>query len=254
MNDDSLLRYSRHILLPQIGMEGQIKLANSHVLLIGAGGLASPAALYLASSGVGKVTICDDDSVDLTNLQRQIVHATGSIGLPKVLSAKKTLEAINPEIEIFPVAARASGSLLLDLAEKADIVIDASDNFRTRHEVNRACVELKKPLVSGAAIRFDGQISVFDARDDASPCYNCLFPSDAIDEELRCALMGVFAPLVGIVGSIMAQEALKILVGFGKTLSGRLLLLDAESMEWREIALKKDPGCPVCAGPVSVII
>lgn len=247
MENDTLLRYSRHILLPQIGIEGQRTLANSHALVIGAGGLGSSAALYLASSGVGKITICDDDSVDLTNLQRQIIHTTQSIGSPKVASAKSTLEGINPEIEIVPVQERASGQLLLDLVEKADIVVDTSDNFQTRHEVNRACVILKKPLVSGAAIRFDGQVSVFDPRGGDDPCYNCLFPMDAVDEELRCASMGVFAPLVGIIGSIQALETLKVLIGFGKNLSGRLLLLDAESMEWREIRLQKDPRCPVCA-------
>ena len=246
MKDDSLLRYSRHILLPEIGLEGQERLANSHALIIGAGGLGSPAALYLASSGVGKITLCDDDNVDLTNLQRQLLHRTGSIGSPKVESAKRTLQGINPEIEIIPVRARAAGDLLLELVEKADVVIDASDNFSTRHEVNRACVTYRKPLVSGAAIRFDGQVSVFDMRQDG-PCYHCLFPLDAIDEELRCALMGVFAPIVGIIGSIQALEAMKLLVGFGTSLSGRLLLLDGKSMSWRELKLEKDPGCPVCS-------
>ncbi|MHB1300564.1 MAG: HesA/MoeB/ThiF family protein [Burkholderiales bacterium] len=246
MKDDSLLRYSRHILLPEIGLEGQERLANSHALIIGAGGLGSPAALYLASSGVGKITLCDDDNVDLTNLQRQILHRTGSIGSPKVESAKRTLQGINPEIEIIPVRARAAGDLLLELIEKADVVIDASDNFSTRHEVNRACVAYRKPLVSGAAIRFDGQVSVFDMRQDG-PCYHCLFPLDAVDEELRCALMGVFAPIVGIIGSIQALEAMKLLVGFGTSLSGRLLLLDGKSMSWRELKLEKDPGCPVCS-------
>ncbi len=246
MDDSSLLRYSRHILLPEIGLEGQERLANSHALIIGAGGLGSPAALYLASSGVGRITLCDDDDVDLTNLQRQILHRTGSIGSPKVESAKSALQGINPEIEIIPVRARAAGDLLLELVEKADVVIDASDNFSTRHEVNRACARYRKPLVSGAAIRFDGQVSVFDMRQDG-PCYQCLFPADAVDEELRCALMGVFAPLVGIIGSIQALEALKLLAGFGTSLSGRLLLLDGKSMSWRELALKKDPGCPVCS-------
>ena len=246
MKDDSLLRYSRHILLPEIGLEGQERLANSHALIIGAGGLGSPAALYLASSGVGKITLCDDDNVDLTNLQRQLLHRTGSIGSPKVESAKRTLQGINPEIEIIPVRARAAGDLLLELVEKADVVIDASDNFSTRHEVNRACVTYRKPLVSGAAIRFDGQVSVFDMRQDG-PCYHCLFPLDAVDEELRCALMGVFAPIVGIIGSIQALEAMKLLVGFGTSLSGRLLLLDGKSMSWRELKLEKDPGCPVCS-------
>ena len=246
MKDDSLLRYSRHILLPEIGLEGQERLANSHALIIGAGGLGSPAALYLASGGVGKITICDDDDVDLTNLQRQIVHNTASIGLSKAESAKKTLAGINPEIEVIAVNRKAEGDLLLDLVEKADVVIDASDNFSTRHEVNRACVAYCKPLVSGAAIRFDGQVSVFDMRQDG-PCYHCLFPLDAVDEEVRCALMGVFAPIVGIIGSIQALEAMKLLVGFGTSLSGRLLLLDGKSMSWRELKLEKDPGCPVCS-------
>ena len=246
MKDDSLLRYSRHILLPEIGLEGQERLANSHALIIGAGGLGSPASLYLASGGVGKITICDDDDVDLTNLQRQILHRTGSIGSPKVESAKRALQGINPEVEIIPVRARAAGDLLLEHVEKADVVIDASDNFSTRHEVNRACVTYRKPLVSGAAIRFDGQVSVFDMRQDG-PCYHCLFPLDAVDEELRCALMGVFAPIVGIIGSIQALEAMKLLVGFGTSLSGRLLLLDGKSMSWRELKLKKDLGCPACS-------
>jgi len=246
MKDDSLLRYSRHILLPEIGLEGQERLANSHALIIGAGGLGSPASLYLAASGVGSITIADNDAVDLTNLQRQIVHNTASIGLSKAESAKKTLAGINPEIEIIPVRARAAGDLLFDLVEKADVVIDASDNFSTRHEVNRACVAYRKPLVSGAAIRFDGQVSVFDMRQDG-PCYHCLFPLDAVDEELRCALMGVFAPVVGIIGSIQALEAMKLLVGFGTSLSGRLLLLDGKSMSWRELKLEKDPGCSVCS-------
>lgn len=247
MDDDSLLRYSRHILLPEFGLEGQEKLSNAHALVIGAGGLGSPASLYLASSGVGKITLCDDDIVDLTNLQRQIVHPTASIGLPKVQSAKRTLESLNPEIEIFPVQARAEGTLLLDLVKNADVVIDASDNFSTRHEINAACVKYRKPLVSGAAIRFDGQISVFDLRQAESPCYHCLFPRDAEDEETRCALMGVFAPVTGIVGSIQALEAMKLLAGIGKSLSGRLLILDGKSMTWREISLEKDPACPVCS-------
>lgn len=248
MDDASLLRYSRHILLPEIGIDGQERLAGAHVLILGAGGLGSPAALYLASSGVGKITICDGDTVDLTNLQRQIVHSSSSLGLPKVFSAKTTLEGINPEIEIFPVNARAEGDLLFEQVEAADVVVDASDNFATRHEVNAACVKHRKPLVSGAAIRFDGQVSVFDLRDGAAPCYHCLFPKDAEDEELRCALMGVFSPVTGIVGSIQALETLKLLVGFGKSLSGRLLLLDGKSTTWREIALEKDPDCPVCSG------
>ena len=246
MKDDSLLRYSRHILLPEIGLEGQERLSNAHVMVIGAGGLGSSALLYLASGGVGKITICDDDVVDLTNLQRQIVHSTSSIGSPKVFSARKTLEGLNPDVEILPIRARAEGDFLLDLVEKADVVVDASDNFPTRHQVNEACVKYGKPLVSGAAIRFDGQVSVFDLRKEESPCYHCLFPKDAEDEETRCALMGIFAPLVGIIGSIQAFEAMKLLIGFGKSISGRLLLVDGKSMSFREILLEKDPGCPVC--------
>ncbi|NNM83591.1 MAG: molybdopterin-synthase adenylyltransferase MoeB [Burkholderiales bacterium] len=251
MEDDSLLRYSRHILLPRIGIEGQNRIAGSSALVIGAGGLGCPASLYLASAGVGKITLCDDDVVDLTNLQRQILHTTQSVGMPKVDSAKIALEAVNPEISILPVRARASGALLRELVEKADLVIDASDNFSTRHEVNRICHEFARPLVSGAAIRFDGQISVFDFRDPASPCYHCLYPMEAVDEEIRCAVMGVFSPLVGMIGSMQAMEALKILGGFGKSLAGRLLVVDGEGMHCREIRLKKDPSCPVCGSPPS---
>ena len=246
MDDDSLLRYSRHILLPEIGIEGQERLSNAHVLLIGAGGLGSSASIYLASSGIGKITICDDDDVDLTNLQRQVVHSESSIGMPKVHSARKTLHGINPHVEIRPVRKKAEGDLLSELVEEADLVIDASDNFATRHEVNGACVRHGRPLVSGAAIRFDGQVSVFDLRSGTSPCYHCLFPRDAMDEETRCALMGVFSPLVGIIGSIQAFEAMKLIAGFGQTLSGRLLLLEGQSMNFREIRLQKDPGCAVC--------
>ncbi len=247
MEDDSLLRYSRHILLPEFGLEGQEKVGRAHVLVIGAGGLGSPASLYLASSGVGKITICDDDVVDLTNLQRQILHPASSIGLAKVLSARKTLESMNPGITISPVEARAEGSLLDELVKDADLVIDAADNFATRHGVNRACVKYGKPLVSGAAIRFDGQVSVFDLRTPESPCYHCLFPEHAEDEEMRCALMGVFAPVTGIIGAIQALEALKLLAGIGQSLSGRLLILDGRAMTCREISLERDPGCPVCS-------
>ena len=243
MDDASLLRYSRHILLPEIGLDGQERLTRSHALVIGAGGLGSPASLYLASSGIGTITICDDDVVDLTNLQRQIVHRTNSVGMPKVISAQASLLEINPEIDVLPVKAKATGKLLAELVEQADIVLDCSDNFATRHEVNRACVAYSKPLVSGAALRLEGQISVFNA---GGPCYHCLFPEEAYDEEMRCALMGVFAPLVGAIGSLQALEALKLLIGFGRSLSGRLLLLDAGTLSWREILIEKDPSCPVC--------
>jgi len=246
MNDDQLLRYSRHILLPQIGIEGQEKLLGSHALIIGAGGLGSPIALYLASAGVGRITICDDDEVDLTNLQRQIVHRTESIGRKKVESARAALAAINPEIAVVALAERVAGKRLEALVAEADVVLDGSDNFATRHAVNRACVALRKPLVSGAGVRFDGQVAVFDLRSRQSPCYHCLFPEAGEAEDVRCAVMGVFAPLVGIVGSIQAAEALKLLAGAGESLAGRLLLIDALTMQIRSVRLQKDPACAVC--------
>jgi len=247
MNDELLLRYSRHILLPQIGIEGQEKLLASHVLIVGAGGLGSPVALYLTSAGVGRITICDGDDVDLTNLQRQIMHRTDAVGLRKVASARATMAAINPAVEVLTVAERVEGEQLAALVAAADAVVDASDNFATRHAVNRACAKHGKPLVSGAAVRFDGQVAVFDLRSPASPCYHCLFPEDGENEDMRCAIMGVFAPLVGIIGSIQAAETLKVLTTAGEPLTGRLLLLDALSMQIRTVALKKDPDCPVCA-------
>jgi molybdopterin/thiamine biosynthesis adenylyltransferase len=247
MNDDQLLRYSRHILLPQIGIEGQQKLLESHALLIGAGGLGSPIALYLASAGVGRITICDHDTVDLTNLQRQIAHRTESIGSMKVDSARKALAAINPEVDVVALPERIEGQRLEELVASADVVLDGSDNFATRHAVNRACVRLRKPLVSGAGVRFDGQIAVFDMRSPQSPCYHCLFPEHGDNEDVRCAVMGVFAPLVGIIGAMQAAEALKLLAGIGTPLTGRLLLLDALAMEWRAMRLARDPACTVCS-------
>ena len=246
MNDEQLLRYSRHILLPEIGIEGQERLLAARALVIGAGGLGSPVALYLASAGVGSLTLCDDETVDLTNLQRQIVHRTESVGRKKVDSARATLAAINPEVRVAALAERVDGKRLEALARDADVVIDGSDNFATRHAVNRACVRLKKPLVSGAAVRFDGQVAVFDLRAPDSPCYACLFPEHGESEDVRCAVMGVFAPLTGIVGSIQAAEALKLIAGAGETLAGRLLLLDALTMQMRTIKLARDPACPVC--------
>ena len=246
MNDNQLLRYSRHILLNQLGVEAQEIFLNSHALIIGAGGLGSPVALYLASAGVGTLTICDDDEVDLTNLQRQIVHREESIGINKAESARRTLAGINPEIQVIPLPNRLAGEALEARVALADVILDCSDNFATRHAVNRACVAQKKPLVSGAAIRFDGQISVFDMRDDTSPCYHCLFPENANQEDVRCAVMGVFAPLVGIIGAVQAAEALKVLACVGETLNGRLLLLDSLSMEWHSVRLHKDPHCAVC--------
>lgn len=247
MNDEQLLRYSRHILLPQIGIEGQEKLRASRALIIGAGGLGSPIALYLAASGVGTIVICDGDTVDLTNLQRQIVHHTDAIGAAKVESARNTLARINPDVEVITINERVSQPRLEQLLADADVALDASDNFPTRHALNRACVKLKKPLVSGAGVRFDGQVTVFDLRDDDSPCYHCLFPETGDIEETRCAVMGVFAPLVGIIGAVQAAEALKLLAGAGESLSGRLLLLDVLAMEWRSIKLSRDPACAVCA-------
>jgi molybdopterin-synthase adenylyltransferase len=246
MDDNQLLRYSRHILLPEIEIDGQQKLLDARVLIIGAGGLGAPVSLYLAASGVGRLTICDDDSVDLTNLQRQIVHFTDAIGEPKVESARRTLSRINPETVVTAIAERVAGERLEQLVQSADVIIDCTDNFATRHAINRACVRSAKPLVSGAGVRFDGQVAVFDLRRADSPCYHCLFPESGDLEEMRCAVMGVFAPLVGIIGSIQAAEALKLLMGVGQDLTGRLLLLDALTMEWRSVRLKKDPQCAVC--------
>ena len=246
MNDDQLLRYSRHILLPQIGIQGQETLIRSHVLVVGAGGLGSPAAMYLAASGVGRLTICDNDTVDLTNLQRQIAHSMDCIGKPKVNSVKKALAGINPEVEVVALNERVDEKSLIQLVNEADAVVDASDNFPTRYAINRVCLSQKKPLVSGAVVRFEGQVAVFDLRHPEGPCYHCLFPEYGDDQDMRCAVMGVFAPLVGVIGSIQAAETLKILLGIGRTLNGRLLLLDGLSMEWRTIRLNKDFKCVVC--------
>jgi len=248
VNDDQLLRYSRHILLPEIDIEGQEKLLAARVLVIGAGGLGSPAALYLASAGIGSLVIADGDRVDATNLQRQILHREGSIGLAKVDSARQTLAAVNPACRVVPLPTRLAGNELALQVAAADVVLDCSDNFATRHAVNRACVAAKKPLVSGAAIRFDGQISVFDPRQGEAPCYHCLFPEAEDVEELRCAVTGVFAPLTGIIGAMQAAEALKLLIGCGRSLAGRLLLLEGLTMTWREIRVPRDPSCPVCSG------
>jgi molybdopterin/thiamine biosynthesis adenylyltransferase len=248
MNDQQLLRYSRHILLDPIGIEGQEKLLAGHVLVIGAGGLGSPAAFYLASAGVGRITLVDNDTVDLTNLQRQILHTTDRVGQPKAQSGKLTLAGINPEVEVVALTERLEGERLRALTAGADVVLDCSDNFTTRHAVNAACVAAGVPLVSGAAIRFDGQISVFDSSRPDAPCYACLFPPDQEFEEVQCATMGVFAPLVGIIGTMQAAEALKLLAGLGEPLAGRLLLLDAMSMEWSSIRISRNPACPVCGG------
>ena len=248
MDDSQLLRYSRHILLNEIGIEGQRRILQGHALVIGAGGLGSPVALYLGSAGVGHITLVDDDVVDLTNLQRQIAHTMARVGQPKTESAAQAIAAINPAVKVTSINGRADAALLDSLIAQADVVLDCCDNFATRQAINAACVKHRKPLVSGAAIRFDGQISVYDPRDSQSPCYACVFPPDTDFEETRCATMGVFAPLVGIVGAMQAAEALKLLSGAGRLLTGRLLMLDGLSMEWNELRLPRNATCPVCAG------
>jgi molybdopterin/thiamine biosynthesis adenylyltransferase len=248
MNDHQLLRYSRHILLPQVEYEGQEKLTQSHVLIVGAGGLGSPVALYLAASGVGTLTICDFDQVDLTNLQRQIIHTTSSVGINKALSAQQAIYEVNPEVNVHTVQHQLTEIEMRVMVKAANVVVDCSDNFATRYMLNRLCFQEKTALVSGAAIRFEGQISVFDFTKPQSPCYHCLYPDLGSDQEMRCADNGVFAPLVGMIGTAQAAEALKLLMGIGQTLVGRLLLLDAMSAEWRTIKLARDPACAVCAG------
>jgi molybdopterin/thiamine biosynthesis adenylyltransferase len=246
MNDDQLLRYSRHILLDEIGIEGQTRLLQSHALVIGAGGLGSPVALYLGTAGVGRITLVDHDTVDVTNLQRQIAHNLSRVGQPKAESARATINAINPDVQVMPVTRRADAAWLDAAVQGADVVIDCSDNFDTRQAVNAACVAHHKPLVSGAAIGFDGQVSVYDSRQAEAPCYACIFPAESTFEEVRCSTMGVFAPLVGIIGTVQAAEALKLLMGVGSSLAGRLQMLDARTMEWTEIRMARQPGCAVC--------
>ncbi|TMH67877.1 MAG: molybdopterin-synthase adenylyltransferase MoeB [Betaproteobacteria bacterium] len=247
MDDAQLLRYSRHILLTELGPDAQDKFGAAHALVVGVGGLGNPAAHFLAAAGLGKLTLCDADHVDLTNLQRQILYATPDIGRAKVDAAAARLAAINPDVRIDQVATRVGAAELAPLVAKADVVLDCTDNFVTRHAINRACVAAGKPLVSGAALRFDGQIAVFDVRSPDSPCYHCLFGEGDELEETRCATMGVFAPLVGIVGATQAGEALKLIAGVGETLAGRLLILDALTMQWRDVRVPRDPACPVCA-------
>jgi len=247
MNDNQLLRYSRQIMLPQVDAEGQQKLLDSSVLIVGAGGLGSPAALYLAAAGVGQLTIYDNDEVDLTNLQRQISHHTTDIGTEKVISTRNKLIALNPDINVTAVKQKLQGEQLEMEVNKADVVLDCSDNFATRFAVNAACVKHQTPLVSGAAIRFEGQLTVFTPGTNNSPCYNCLYSHDG--EELQnCATNGVIAPITGIIGSIQALEAMKIIMAIGETLTGRLLLLDGLTMEWQTMRFRKNPDCPTCSG------
>ncbi len=249
LNDNQLLRYSRHILLNEIGVEGQQKLGAARMLVVGAGGLGSPAAYYLASAGVASIVLVDGDAVDLTNLQRQILHTTERVGTPKAQSGQAALHAINPEVQVTPIARRVDAEALDELVREATVVLDCSDNFATRHAINRACVIHRKPLVSGAAIRFDGQIAVFDLRADESPCYACLFPpadGENAGEDEPCSTMGVFAPLTGIIGTMQAAEALKLAAGIGQPLHGQLLMLDALTMRWHSVRVTRDPDCPVC--------
>ncbi|MDO9139287.1 MAG: molybdopterin-synthase adenylyltransferase MoeB [Methylobacter sp.] len=245
MNDNQLLRYSRQIMLPQIDIEGQQKLLDANVLIVGAGGLGSPAALYLAAAGVGTLTIYDNDTVDLSNLQRQITHHTPDIGTDKVISTRQTLNQLNPEVKIRAIKQRLEGEQLDYEVMRADVVLDCSDNFTTRFAINSACVKQQTPLVSGAAIRFEGQVAVFTPGKNNSPCYNCLYHSDG--EELQnCATNGVIAPLTGIIGSIQALEAMKLIIDIGEALTGRLLLLDGLTMEWNTMKLRKNPDCATC--------
>ncbi len=246
MHDEQLLRYSRHILLDELGIEAQQRFLDAHVLIIGAGGLGAPVCMYLAAAGVGTLTVVDPDRVDLTNLQRQIVHTTASIGQPKVVSAQATLRGLNPDVAVHAVESRADEAWLAHQVPLADVVLDCSDNFATRHAVNRACVAAKVPLVSGAALRFDGQIATFDARDPHSPCYACIFPPDQAFEEVACSTMGVFAPLVGIIGALQAAEALKVIGAVGQTLVGRLQMYDALRAEWNTMRIARQADCPVC--------
>ena len=247
MRDDQLLRYSRHILLDEWGVEGQERVSQSHALIVGAGGLGSPAALYLASAGVGHITLIDHDVVDVTNLQRQIAHTQERVGQLKVESLQQAIAQINPEVQVNTVAHRADAMLLKQHIEKADVVLDCTDNFETRHAINLACVQHKKPLVSGAALRMDGQVAVYDIRQNQAPCYACVFPPTQAFEETRCATMGVLAPLVGIIGSLQATEALKILCGMGASLTGQLILFNAKFMEWQTLQTHRHMQCPVCS-------
>lgn len=247
MRDDELLRYARHILLDDISIEGQSRLLASRVLVVGAGGLGSPVCMYLASAGIGEIRVADDDVVELSNLQRQIMHTNERLGQSKVASAAVAMTQINPELRVIPLPVRLAGDALAEQVAAVDLVLDCCDNFQTRHAINRACVQAGVPLVSGAAVRFEGQVCVYDTRRDSSPCYNCLFPEAEDVTPTNCATMGVFAPLVGIIGSMQAAEALKVLAGIGQPLLGRLVMFDARLMHWHEVKVPRDPSCPVCS-------
>ena len=249
MRDEQLLRYSRHILLEEWGVEGQERVINSHALVIGAGGLGSPVALYLASAGVGHITLVDHDTVDVTNLQRQIAHTESRVGQLKVASLKTAMLQINPDIQIDAHALKADAAQLDGWVSQADVVLDCTDNFATRHAINAACVTHRKPLVSGAALRLDGQLAVYDTQQSNAPCYACVFPPTQDFAEERCATMGVMAPLVGVIGSMQATEALKILSGMGSTLQGHLMMFNAQHMEWQTLQTRRNIDCPVC-GPL----
>lgn len=246
MDDDALLRYSRHILLEEFGIDGQSRIGAAHALVIGAGGLGSPVCLYLAAAGVGRITLVDDDLVDVTNLQRQIAHSTERVGQSKVASAAAAMQALNPDVAVAALERRADAEWLAAALADVDVVVDCSDNFVTRHDINRACMRAGVPLVSGAAIRFDGQLSVYDPRDPASPCYACVFPPDASFEETRCAVLGAMSTVVGTVGTLQANEALKLLAGIGPSLAGRLLVFDGRAVAFDSFGLARDPQCPVC--------
>lgn len=249
LTDEELLRYSRQIMLPKFDIAGQLSLKNASVLIIGLGGLGSPASMYLSAAGVGRLILVDDDQVDLSNLQRQIVHTEQTVGQAKVESAKAHLSQLNPSVSYHTIAQRIEGEALKSLIDSVDLVLDCCDNFATRFEVNRYSVETQTPLVSAAAIRMEGQISVYDPRNDASPCYQCLYPEGS-EQEMTCSESGVMSPLVGILGSMQAMEAIKVLSGLGESLIGKLLMLDAMSMQWRSLKLAKDPACTCCGNNI----
>ncbi|MDR0247675.1 MAG: HesA/MoeB/ThiF family protein [Burkholderiales bacterium] len=248
MDDQQQTRYSRHTLLTEWGMEAQAKCAAAHAVIVGVGGLGSPAAHFLAASGVGAITLCDNDDVELTNIQRQMLYTTADVGKRKVTAAHDRLLAVNPEIDVRVYDQRMDDDALGKLVRTAHVVLDCTDNYKTRHAINRACVAARVPLVSGAVIRFDGQVTVFDARDNDAPCYHCLFDENESLEEVRCATRGVFAPLVGIVGTAQAAEALKLLAGIGEPLTGRLLIFDALTTRWQTVNIKRNRNCSVCSG------